>query len=581
MIEYITREFGFEPRKSHGFVDTRRPSPVPVIYMVRDPIEVMWSTYRWFVQGQSSNALIEQTLRGITFRDYLRGAGGPRAGFAGLEGERGDTLAHDRGMLYQPIRYWADHVRSYLRGSDATIVRYETLVDDPRAEIERVAEALGVPMRNRFRPIGRDELVGHTPSTVSRNPTIDYWDDASIELLNAEAGDVLEQFGYQQRVRTTARPTAASHQVRYVSRDDNSGYAVAGRRCMDAMAAAGIDFVWEPQPQHRGGPRSLVRMGTSEHLRARYRPTAQCDTTILHTMPDHWSGLRELLSSTSYIGHTVWELDRLPVTWREDLNAADRLWVPTDWNRATFQGADIRRQIQVIPHVISDGVLADPPIDIPDDVTVFTTISAWHPRKRPDWTLEAFARAFTKDDPVMLIIKTGNFTDAWPVRADVERMTWWQVMQVVRRHPNPPNVVLVTEPFTDEEINGLLARTDCYVSLSASEGWGLGVFDAATLGTPVITTGFGGQVSYLGRSHPGLVPYEWVPVGESENSPHLEPDMVWAAPDLDVAAAMMRATLDPRSPIVTSAPELAAQLKETYSPLAVGRMIAACLDGAS
>jgi len=438
-----------------------------------------------------------------------------------------------------------------------------------------------VPLPTRFRAIPRNELVGHAPSDGTRAPTLDHWDAASLALLHAEAGDVLERFGYQQQQRPAARRSTRHRQVRYVSRDGNSGYAVAGRRCMDAMAAAGIEFVWEPQPQRRGGPRSLMRIETPAYMIERYHPDASCDTTVMHTMPEHWSGLRQLLQSGSYIGHTVWELERLPTSWHSDLASADRLWLPTEWNRSTFLDDDVQCPIDVVPHVITDGVTADPPIEIPDDLTVFTTVSAWHPRKRPDWTVEAFARAFTKNDPVMLIIKTSERTDGWVVQRDIERMTWWQVMQVVRRHPNPPRVMLVTDSFTDEQINGLLSRTDCYVSLSASEGWGLGVFDAATLGTPVITTGFGGQLSYLGSDHPGLVPFEHVEVGDSENSPHLEPDMVWAAPDLDVAAAMLRAVLDRRSPIATAAPALAARLKETYSPLAVGRRIASYLEAAT
>jgi hypothetical protein len=95
----------------------------------------------------------------------------------------------------------------------------------------------------------------------------------------------------------------------------------------------------------------------------------------------------------------------------------------------------------------------------------------------------------------------------------------------------------------------------------------------------VITTGFGGQLAYLGHDHPGLVPFTWTEVGDSEDSPHLEPDMVWASPDLDAAAAMMRAVCDRNSPAVGVAPALAQHLRDTYSPRAVGLHIAQLLDG--
>ena len=60
---------------------------------------------------------------------------------------------------------------------------------------------------------------------------------------------------------------------------------------------------------------------------------------------------------------------------------------------------------------------------------------------------------------------------------------------------------------------------DCYVSLTHGEGWGMGAFDAATLGKPVLITGWGspriGAVQLdaggaqpspeLRAQHPGLV----------------------------------------------------------------------------
>ncbi len=581
LMEYLTRNFGLTVGKTHSFHDAATAADAPIIYIARDPIDVLWSVYRWFVQGQSANGAVAAVLADLTFSQYLHGEGGGRAGFAAHRSLEYDSFLYDRGQLYQPIRFWADHVRSHLADRDKVLlVRYEVLVADPRSQMERIAQHLGRPLPDHFTPIGRDEPVGWAPSPPPEQPNIDRWDTDSLALLRQEAGDVLEALGYAITA-SSPRPTHASrhHEVRYVSRDDHSGYAVAGRRCIEAMHAVGIDVVWEPQPKFIRDPRAEPTHETHELLASLYRPGAAVDTTVLHTMPERWRGMREKLGGGRFIGHTVWELDRMPANWRGDIHVADRLWVPTEWNRTTLRNAGVQRDLQVVPHVVATHQPADPPIDIPDDVTVFSTIAVWHPRKRPDWTVEAFARAFTKDDQVLLVVKTPVVTDGWPAGSELERMTWYQLMQVLRRYPNAPQVMLVNDEFTDQQVSGLLQRTDCYVSLSASEGWGLGVFDAATLATPVITTGFGGQLAYLGHDHPGLVPFSWAAVGDSENSPHLEPDMVWAAPDLDAAAMMMRAVRDGNSPAVTIAPTLARHLNEAYSPLAVGRHIAQLLDG--
>jgi len=574
MLTYLTEQFGLRPRKIHGFPGK---SSAPTVYLVRNPIDVLWSTYRWFADGRSSNTRIRSAFEGIDFAAYLRGEAGPRVGYRALAQPPGDSLAATRGMFYDPVRFWADHVDAYTSGEvDALPVRYEQLVLAPEAELVRVAAYLGIEHLPQIRPIGRDELVGHAPSPSTAPPAIDQWSPESLRLLLDRAGHVMEHFQLELPTSRTPRrrPVQA---LRYVSRDDNSGYAVAGRRCIGALTAAGIDVAWEPQP-NEWGDRAAPTSTTPDLLSALYQPTARCDNTVMHTMPEWWAGLRRSFGRGRYTGHTVWELEDYPEEWHRTAFAADELWVPTDWNRVTFQRGGAKQPVRVLPHVITTDPAHEPPIDLPSDVTVFVTVASWHPRKRPDLVVEAFARAFRRCDPVLLVVKTAAWTDSWPANDDLQRMTWWQLLQVLRRHPDAPEVMLVNDEFTDAQVNGLLQRADCYVSLASSEGWGLGMFDAATLGTPVITTGFGGHLAYLGRDHPGLVPYRMSPVGNVENSPHFQDGMTWAAPDIDAAAAMMRSIVDGTSPLPAAATALAERLRTTYSPAVVGQLALTLLE---
>lgn len=578
MLEYLTRQLGCTPAKSHDFPDA--PNRLPTVYLVRNPIDVMWSTYRWFCQGLSSNERITSALAGLEFGDYLNGAAGPLVGFESLAVPGRDSFRRNRGMLYDPIRYWADHVRAFLSdGRQPVVIRYESLVTDPREQIGLVAARLGLTMPNAFQPIGRDDLVGHAPSASSAPPAALHWDRDSLDRLAETAEDLLEQFGYELPTAARSRtPRRTTHRdVRYVSRADNSGYAVAGRRCIEALATAGLDVAWEPQPSE-WGERGKVTGLTPAGLLDRYRPDAAGDITIMHTMPEWWAGLHHSFGRGRYIGHTVWELEQFPDSWHRTIFAADRMWVPTAWNRRTFRHGGVAQPIDVVPHVISNEPLHEPPVDIPRDVTVFVTVASWHPRKRPDWAIEAFARAFRRGDPVVLVVKTAAWTESWPAGNDVEQMTWWHMMQVLRRHESPPDVMLVNDDFTDAEVNGLVSRADCFVSLARAEGWGLGMFDAAVMGTPVITTGFGGHLAYLGADYPGLVPHRMEHVDGVENAPHFEAGMQWAEPDLDAAAAMMRAVVDGTSSLASTAPVLAERLRITYSPEAVGRLALGLLE---
>ena len=70
-----------------------------------------------------------------------------------------------------------------------------------------------------------------------------------------------------------------------------------------------------------------------------------------------------------------------------------------------------------------------------------------------------------------------------------EGSTAWSLARILARHPNHPAVTLVTRELTDDDMTALRQRGDCFVSLCRSEGWGIGAFDAAACGNPVVTKG--------------------------------------------------------------------------------------------
>ena len=51
--------------------------------------------------------------------------------------------------------------------------------------------------------------------------------------------------------------------------------------------------------------------------------------------------------------------------------------------------------------------------------------------------------------------------------------------------------MLVDRTLSRNSMMALHARGDCFVSLCHSEGWGLGSFEAAALGNPVLITNYG------------------------------------------------------------------------------------------
>ncbi|MEQ1700080.1 MAG: glycosyltransferase [Ilumatobacteraceae bacterium] len=366
--------------------------------------------------------------------------------------------------------------------------------------------------------------------------------------------------------------------IRYASEFDHSGYAVAARRYIRALLAAGVPLQWEPLANTNDGrvltERELAvhsELGDLARATAVGRDTV-ADVTLAHCMPKSWQRVFDELPARRRIGQTVWETDTIPTPWHREVAAADELWVPTRWNADAFRAAGWERPIAVVPHIVDATIAAPPPIDLPDDVTVFVSINAWETRKRPDLTIEAFLQAFTADDPVVLVVKTGAAVVSWFTRSPMERHTWWQTMELVKRHPHAPAVQLETDVWTDAEVAGLVERADAYVTLTAAEGWGIGAFDAATRDVPVVITGGGGQREWLSDDAPFVVPYTLEPAIHPDRD-LFEPGMQWARADVGAAAEMLRAIHEDRAAARRASAPMADRLRRDYSPAAVGALM--------
>ena len=368
---------------------------------------------------------------------------------------------------------------------------------------------------------------------------------------------------------------SAPRGVLYCGSGDLSGYGQAAIAYVRALVNAGVPVQWIPLdwlPRRMapgswtspdGRPRRLLEQcGTHGHLAdvptlvGLTRAPVAHDVVVVHAPPEAWPQVFE--PGKRNIGVTVWETDRAPAHWLPLMRQADAVIVPCEFNRAAFLRSGLDKPVRVVPHIRrhcwreytpADVARARAQLGIPGGNCVFYTINAWDPRKNMPALVRAFARAFAADSPASLLVKTGAtghgeapFYANMPTRELVLR-----AMQDAAAESGRPmaQVVMVDAELDGDGIDLIHALGDVYVSLSHSEGWGLGAFEAATLGKPVIMTAWGGQCEFLGGAWPGAVPYrlEAVPLWPP-HQPSYFPSQRWAAPDPDAAVALMRAAAD-------------------------------------
>lgn len=99
-----------------------------------------------------------------------------------------------------------------------------------------------------------------------------------------------------------------------------------------------------------------------------------------------------------------------------------------------------------------------------------------------------------------------------------------------------PRVEVINGLISDEEMNKIHDRCDCYVNFSSSEGIGMGAIEAALRDKPVIVTEYGGTSDYI--KTPYMINCEHQ---ELKNDDFLfKKGMVWGKPNFNQLLEFMR-----------------------------------------
>jgi glycosyltransferase involved in cell wall biosynthesis len=345
--------------------------------------------------------------------------------------------------------------------------------------------------------------------------------------------------------------------LRYVAEDAPTGYGDAADRLVRAVRGAGTHVEYRGWSNTGAGAAAMLVPFSRDPLP--HEVASPGAPTVAHLVPEYYPLVRSVVHDGPFVAHTVWESDRLPAHWPELLDATDLVIVPTQWNRDVFTSSGVRAPVTVVPHVATTPEPGDGGAALglgPDDF-VFYTIGRWDERKAVFLALEAYLRAFTADDPVVLVVKTGPRLEMppgeWGAANPWSWTTGWQVASLVKQFRNPARVHLEVDIWPDDRVAGLHARGDCYLTLARGEGWGIGAFDASAYGNPVVATGWGGFLEYLDGESAFLVDYRLAAV-EHHAFASYSADQQWAAPDLDFAVDVLRAVVaDPDAARVRAA----------------------------
>ena len=333
--------------------------------------------------------------------------------------------------------------------------------------------------------------------------------------------------------------------IRYVNAVlDGSGYASCGRSYIKALIDSGNDVKIKAVSFENARP-DIGKF--TPYIKPNISDSQDFDINIVHLTPEHFPN--NFVYGKINIGLTVWETTRIPDYWVDCCNKMDAIIVPCSWNKEVFTNSGVTVPIYVVPHVVDLGdtsTIKEFKVNgVPDDAFKFYSIWQFTERKDPLSLLKAYWHAFSEDDNVALIIKTyrSDYSDAETkvVVETIQRIK--QSMKMTPEQGHAP-VYLVTNMLSYDEILGLHKYGDCFVSFARAEGFGLPMAEAAVLGRPVVTTGFGGVLEFLNADNSLLSKYTLTPVSGMPHIPWYTGDQLWAQADVKHGSDLMRRVYD-------------------------------------
>lgn len=265
------------------------------------------------------------------------------------------------------------------------------------------------------------------------------------------------------------------------------------------------------------------------------------------------------------IGHWLWELTDFPEEWVPNFQFFDEIWVASSFVQAALSKvAPI--PVIAVPHALAEEMPAEIRhrfhFGLPKDSFVFLFIFDFHSymeRKNPLGVIEAFKRAFSTKDDVLLVLKCSR-SDWVPAE-----------LRAVQEASRGAKIRITDCILSRDQIKQLIYLSDCYISLHRAEGFGLTMAEAMCVEKPVIATGYSGNMHFMNESNSFLVNHRLIAI-ESDHGPYKR-GFEWAEPDLDHAAELMRFVYENRE----AAREVGRRAREnvlaTLHPKVVGAQV--------
>jgi glycosyltransferase involved in cell wall biosynthesis len=290
--------------------------------------------------------------------------------------------------------------------------------------------------------------------------------------------------------------------------------------------------------------------------------------------------IKLLKGYSGIVTSAIFEGNRLTPRHIEIFNQNDAILAPTRFcERICLSSGVPKNKVFYVPYPLNSDVwnTSVTPLLPRTNRFRFLYLNTWHERKGWDILLRAFWDEFSRDDPVELVLKSY-----------LENTRTESMQSVISRYARTLNidpswrapVTTIDRLISSEEMPSFMKSFDAYVSPHRSEGFGLNIWHAMSLGVPVICTDYGGNTDFTKDDTAWLVKPEKMSSPSSTECakfPHLA-NMVWAEPDIAGLRKAMRDCFIEQKEAAKRAETGALVVRTNFSYEKVGMMVETALN---
>lgn len=257
--------------------------------------------------------------------------------------------------------------------------------------------------------------------------------------------------------------------------------------CYELLKSPSVELTIIPYENDSFSPDNDIKLQTLKLNDIRYKKEIDLQVKklpylwIRHT----WPPKKEIPQGAKWIIMQPWEFTTHRKDFVEIFQQADELWTPSVWSRQSFINSGIPpEKVQIIPNGI------DPKLHTPfgskKELNAksfrFLFVGGTIFRKGIDILLQAFIKTFTASDDVTLIIKDLGGDSFY------KGQTAKEIITDLQNNPENPDIIYISEIYSDEEMAELYRSCDVFISTYRGEGFCLPALEAMANGLPVIVT---------------------------------------------------------------------------------------------